>query len=115
MRRETDQRFRANWSSAQVAKAAFLLGRGRTAREVSEFLGVGIWTIQRMKRYWGLTSGLSGRGTSVIPVQIDAHARKKLAVQAEAVGCTPEEFLRRVTACAIEDSMYAAITDGRFD
>jgi hypothetical protein len=115
MRRETDQRFRAQWSSSQVAKAAFLLGRGRTAREVSDALGVGIWTIQRMKRYWGLTSGAAGRSAAVLPVQIDAQARKKLATQAAAVGCAPEEFLRRIATCAIEDSMYSAITDGRFD
>lgn len=56
-----------------------------------------------------------GRRRGNVPVPLTIHQRKLLAKQARKIGVTSEEYLRRIASCAIEDDLYTAVTDGKFD
>jgi hypothetical protein len=51
----------------------------------------------------------------VLPVALSVDARRRLGIRAKKVGITPEEWIRRILISAVDDDLYAAVTDGRFD
>jgi hypothetical protein len=103
------------WPVGKVAEAAFLFGRGRSAKEIAEIIDAKPSTVSQQKANWGLRKYAPGRAKFVVPVELSVNTRSRLAQQAERVGCTPEELLARICSCAVQDDLYAAITDGKYD
>ncbi|WP_378948053.1 hypothetical protein [Mesorhizobium sp. ANAO-SY3R2] len=96
----------------------FMTGQGRTSTDIVEHLndGTDSATVRALWKKWGLPiDKTGGRRRGNVPVSLTIHQRKILAKRAKQVGVTPEEYLRRIASCAIEDDLYAAVTDGKFD
>jgi hypothetical protein len=106
------------WTNAKAAHVAFLTGRGVPSTEIAEILNDGVHpaTIRAMWRRWRLPmTPTGGRHIATVPVPLMARERYLLTQRAKKLGLTSEEFLRRISVCAISDDLYAAVTDGRFD
>ncbi|WP_420408664.1 hypothetical protein [Hoeflea sp.] len=119
-KRHWTERYRASgllierWTNAKAAYVGFLLGQRKMTTEISRILsdGTSPETIRTMQRRWKLPKlgTKSGHFIELTPVQLS-----RLESQAKEIGVPPEEWARRVLVCAIEDRMYEAVTDGRFD
>lgn len=119
-KRHWAERYRApgllieRWTNAKAAYVGFLLGQRKMTTEISRNLadGTSPETIRTMQRRWKLPrlGTKSGHFIELTPVQL-----ARLEAQAKALGVSPDEWARRVLVCAIEDKMYQAVTDGRFD
>lgn len=103
------------WKNCDAARFGFLVGIGRTAADIAvEFKGLTEQGVHSLKQYWGLRNG-DARRAAPVPVDLSGQHRRMLTEQAYEIGLAPEEFLRRICVCAIEDKLYAAVTDERFD
>ncbi|WP_378952158.1 hypothetical protein [Mesorhizobium sp. ANAO-SY3R2] len=123
-KRHPSERLRASmlyverWTNAKAALIGFRTGQGHTAVAIAEMLadGTSSDSIRCMWRKWRLPiDRTGGRQRGQVPVILTAHQRKLLAKHARRLGLNPEEYLRRVASVAIEDNLYAAVTDGKFD
>ncbi len=106
------------WPNAKVALVAYLLGQGYNSTVIAKKLDddTSPAVVRQMGRYWGLTGGPTGkRGSTALSIRLDARVRAKLERQAGDIGIPPDEFVRRIAVCAINDQMYQAITDGAFE
>lgn len=103
------------WPARKIAEAAFLFGRGRSAKEIAEIIDSKPSTVSQQKSNWGLRKYATGRAKIVVPVELSVNVRAKLAEQAERIGCSPEDYLARICSCAVLDDLYVAITDGKYD
>lgn len=101
------------WPNEKAALAGYLAGKGHSASEIAKLLGDGTReaTTRRMLSSWGLPS-LYG---DPIAIELKRPLRRKLGQQAAVQGLMPSEYLRHICVCAIEDDMYNAIVDGRFE
>jgi len=124
VKRHSSERYRGaqllveRWTNAKSALVAYLTGKGHTSVQIAEMLGDGTRpeTIRRMWKLWALpVDSTGGRHRATVPVPLFAHERVALAIHAKKIGVSPEEFLRRISVCVISDSLYHAVTDGRFD
>ncbi|WP_198032773.1 hypothetical protein [Mesorhizobium sp. L48C026A00] len=59
-------------------------------------------------------SGGEWQSFSILPVPLPVGPRTKLTKQAKKVGITPEQFLRRIIVCVLDDDLYETVDD-RFD
>lgn len=119
-KRHHTERFRSEfmwperWTNAKAATVGFWLGQHKSSVDVALILrdGTSAATIRALIRKWRLPMEEARRG---FLVEVTPYKRKLLNRQAEKLGITPEEFLRRVCDCVIGDKLYEAVTDGRFD
>lgn len=106
------------WTNAKSAYVAYLTGKGVASTEIAKTLndGVNPATIRAMWRRWRLPmTPTGGRHVATVPVPLMAHERTLLTQRAKKLKIAPEEYLRRISVCALSDDLYAAVTDGRFD
>ena len=106
------------WSNAKCALVGYLTGRGYTSTEIEQILhdGTSSATVRGQWRRWGLPlPEVNGHRCSIIPVPLTVGPRTKLAKQAKKLGITPDEFLRRIIVCVVDDDLYRAVVDDRFD
>lgn len=103
-------------SNAWAGVVGFLTGRGYTSARIAEIVGEGTSpeTIRGVWRRWGLTQGPIRANDSVI-VSLTAYEIGMLNQRAQNLGIAPDEWLRRVAACAIRDDLYGAVTDGQYE
>jgi hypothetical protein len=110
--------FATAWTNAKAGYVGFLTGRGYTSPEIEKILadGTSRETVRGMWRRWGLPlPETGGRRCAVLPVALSVDARRRLGIRAKKVGITPEEWIRRILISAVDDDLYDAVTDGRFD
>lgn len=108
----------ASWTNAKAGLVGFLTGRGYMSNEIEKILadGTSRETVRGLWRRWGLPiPQTGGRRCSIVPVALAMSTRAKLSERARKVGVTPDEWVRRVLLSAIDDDLYIAVTDGRFD
>jgi hypothetical protein len=105
--------FESKWANSKAARIGYLIGRGRTAKEVSAELadGTGPGLIRSMLSHWGLSGG-SGRRCNVVPVALSGNARRKLASRSAKRDLAPEEYVRRIVVCVLQDDLFDAVTEG---
>lgn len=106
------------WSNAKCAHVAYLTGRGYLSHEIEKILNDGTIaaTIRGQWRRWGLPiPEKGGKRCYILPVVLTLGTRTKLSARARKVGISPDEWIRRVLLSAIDDDLYVAVTDGRFD
>lgn len=106
------------WSNAKCGYVGYLTGRGYMSKEIERILNDGTIaaSIRGQWRRWGLPiAEMGGRRCSVMPIGISMQLRAKLSKRARAAGLSPDEWLRRVILCAVDDDLYRAIVDDRFD
>lgn len=106
------------WTNAKSGFVGYLTGRGYTSGEIERILndGTSMHTVRGMWRRWGLPlTETGGRRSFVVPVSLGRSARSKLAKSAKKVGITPDEFLRRIIVSVVDDDLYKAVVDDRFD
>lgn len=104
------------FSNEKAARIGYLTGRGLDSIKIALDLNDDTTpaTVRRMWKHWGLVEG-TGRAVVEVPVPLEAAHRRKLERQANILGIEPSEFIRRIAICAVEDDLYQAVTDGRFD
>lgn len=100
------------WPNSKAAWMGYLLGIGMTAHAVASRIDSTPGLVRQMRRQWELPAGGAKRG---VRIELDQAHRKLLEKRAKAQGIEPAEFLRRISICALQDDMYAAIVDGSFD
>lgn len=124
LNRGETERFRApelfveRWTNAKAGIVGFMTGQGRTSVAIAEMIadGTNAATIRALWKKWGLPIDKSGgRRRGNVPVSLTIHQRKLLSKRAKQINIMPEEYLRRIVVCAIEDDLYGAVTDGKFD
>lgn len=106
------------WSNAKCALVGYLTGRGYTSREIEKILNDGTSkdTVRGQWRRWGLPlPEQNGQRVAVMPVALASGPRNKLSQRAKKVGIAPDEFLRRIIVCVLDDDLYQAVVDDRFD
>ncbi|AWC22222.1 hypothetical protein CO731_01678 [Aminobacter sp. MSH1] len=122
--RRSSERYRApqlfaeKWTNAKAGLIGFMTGQGRTSTDIVEHLndGTDSATVRALWKKWGLPiDKTGGRRRGHVPVSLTVQQRMILTKRAKGVGIQPEEYLRRIASCAIEDDLYAAVTDGKFD
>lgn len=101
------------WTVEQAAKAMYALGQGKSAQEIASSLGEGVTA--GAVRQFAYRNELKSNSKFVANIQLAHPERRQLAKRAKALGIASEEYLRRIAVCAIEDDLYVAVTDGRFD
>lgn len=102
------------WTNAKAAWVGFCLGRGWNLMEISRELndGTSPQTITSVLRWWKLPEKRIKGGFFMVKL---SSRRRALAIkQAEALGITPEEYLRRICDSAVAAGLYDAITDGAY-
>jgi hypothetical protein len=107
-----------SWTNAKAGYVGFLTGRGYMSPEIEKILadGTSRETVRGLWRRWGLPiPQTGGRRCAIVPVAMTTETRRKLSIRAKKVGVTPDEWIRRILISAIDDDLYAAVTDGRFD
>jgi len=107
-----------SWSNAKCAYVGYLTGRGYSSREIERILrdGTSKDTVRGQWRRWGLPlPEMNGQRVSVLPVALPFGPRTKLSQSAKQVGIAPDEFLRRIIVCVLDDDLYRAVVDDRFD
>ncbi|MBZ9678242.1 hypothetical protein [Mesorhizobium sp. ES1-1] len=107
-----------SWSNAKCALVGYLTGRGYTSREIERILNDGTSkdTVRGQWRRWGLPlPEQNGQRVAVMPVALASGPRNKLSQRAKKVGIAPDEFLRRIIVCVLDDDLYQAVVDDRFD
>lgn len=104
------------WSNEKAAKVGFMLGQGFTAPAIARLLNDGTTAdaVKRMRRYWGLADSSEGCNFIEVRIPLNAERRADLSEQAQALGISPSEFVRRVLICVLDDDLYSAVNDGRF-
>lgn len=110
--------FPERWTNSKAGIVGFMTGQGRTSTDIIDHLndGTNAATVRALWKKWGLPiDKTGGRRRGNVPVSLTIQQRKILGKRAKLIGITPEEYLRRIATCAIEDDLYAAVTDGRFD
>lgn len=106
------------WSNAKCALVGYLTGRGYTSGEIARILhdGTSKDTVRGQWRRWSLPlPEVAGQRVSVLPVALGRGPRHKLTKRARQVGIAPDEFLRRIIVCVLDDDLYQAVVDDRFD
>ncbi|MHA6687717.1 hypothetical protein [Mesorhizobium sp. A556] len=123
-KRHHTERFRISqtridrWTSAKAAYIGYLTGRGYTSVDIAKIMndGTSKETVRGQWRRWGLPRAeIDGTRCTIVPVPLFTGTRKRLSKCAAKVGCAPDEFLRRIIVSVVEDDLYVAVTDGRFD
>ncbi|MER9125424.1 hypothetical protein NKH81_20415 [Mesorhizobium sp. M0959] len=107
-----------SWSNAKCAYIGYLTGRGYTSGEIERILrdGTSKDTIRGQWRRWGLPlPEVKGQRCSIMPVALGFGPRTKLTKRAKQVGIAPDEFLRRIILSVLDDDLYQAVVDDRFD
>ncbi len=110
--------FVERWSNAKAAHVAYLTGKGASSTEIANILNDGVHsaTIRAMWRRWRLPmTPTGGRHVATVPVPLMARERTLLTQRAKKLSIAPEEYLRRISVCALSDDLYAAVTDGRYN
>ena len=104
------------WTNAKAGYIGYLTGRGYSSSKIAKIVGdsTAPATVRGMWRRWGLPRPAS-RLHKIVPVEIAGAYHGKLSERAQAVGITPNEFLRRVIICVVVDDLYAAVVDDKFD
>jgi hypothetical protein len=99
--------------------SGYWVGKGFTFREAAKRVGANTHpqSIQGLARQAGIKPPPKAAGCMnyEYTVRLTVHERGELTARAIEAGVDPEEWLRRVSSCAIVDSLYGAVTDGRFD
>lgn len=106
------------WSMEKGALVGFLTGMGYTSGEIAKRLADGTISasIRAQWQHWELPIDEVGGSTHRrVALNLNSNERAKLARQANKRGLTPEEHLRRISACAIRDDLYEAVVGSRFD
>jgi hypothetical protein len=103
-------------TNAWAGMIGYLTGRGFASVKIAAVLGDGTTpeTVRGVWRRWGLTNGRE-RANAVVPIEISQAETGLLQKRADALGISPDEWLRRVASCAIRDDLYDAVTDGKFE
>jgi hypothetical protein len=103
--------FEERRTNAWSAFIGFLLGRGHSSEAIAEILadGTDSGTVRRMAQRWELpTWGRKSDGFIVIPVT--QRQRANIHARASQHNLSPEEFARRILACATSpQDLYEAI------
>ncbi|RWM29782.1 hypothetical protein [Mesorhizobium sp.] len=100
------------WTMEKGALVGFLTGMGYTSGEIARRLADGTISssIRAQWQHWELAIDEVGDSTHrKIFLDLKFHERAKLARQAKKRGLTPQEYLRRISVCAIRDDLYEAI------
>ena len=98
-----------------IARLGYLTGLGRTTQEIADEIGgITFRQVQHQRYRLGLPSA-AGRTALPVPLSLSNAERKRLERLARKSGLSAEEWLRRIAVCAIDDDLYVAVTDGRFD
>jgi hypothetical protein len=106
------------WPHSKVAIVGYLTGAGATATQICEELNDGTHpgTVRKLWQRWKLPLvDTGGRRKVPVPIGLTAIQRSVLRSHAQAEGIVSEEWLRRIAECAIQDGLYAAITDGKYE
>lgn len=106
------------WTNAKAGFVGFLTGRGYTSTEIERIINDGTSkdTVRGLWRRWGLPlTETGGRRCFVVPVPLKQVTRQQLTRRARQAGVTPDEFLRRIIISVVEDDLYKAVVDDRFD
>lgn len=103
-------------SNAWAGVVGFLTGRGYTSSRIAEIVGDGTTreTVCGVWRRWGLTQGQI-RANDAVTVPLSRYEIRMLNQRARELGISPQEWLRRVAACAIRYDLYGAVTDGQYE
>lgn len=98
-----------------IARLGYLTGLGRTTQEISEDIGGVTRQAVLDARHRMELPVASGRQALPVPVHLSQKERTRLEKRAKVLAISSEEFLRRIAVCVIDDDLYAAVVDGRFD
>lgn len=105
--------FAERWDKAKSFIVGFQTGRGASSAEIADILADGTrsFSVRAVWRRWHLEALVGHRGTdNCSVVLVDGETRRQVTKLAAAQGITPDEWVRRVCICAIEDDLYRAIT-----
>ena len=107
----------SKWTNAKAALIGHMLGQGHSTPAIAETIadGTSPQTIQYMRRCWGLLSDEARGGVVEVAFRLDNKRRSNLNDRAAKLGISPAEFTRRILTCALDDDLYQAVTDGRFE
>lgn len=102
------------WSNADAALIGFLAGRGSMPGEIAEAMRCSQPRVSAALDRWGVKRP-DNRRAIVVPVTLTRTLHRLLAAKAKELSVEPREVLRRITECVLEEDLYWAVTDGRYD